>query len=56
MMPKEPKSRHGVKTVIQTILDENLPDSYDRIAFNKKCDSILETMIDYASKGTKWAS
>jgi type I restriction enzyme R subunit len=45
-----------VKTVVEKVLDQNLPSSYDRATFANKRDLILTTMVDYAYQGEKWAS
>jgi hypothetical protein len=45
-----------VRAAVEKVLDENLPDSYDRVLFRKKCDNVYELIFDYASKGQKWAA
>jgi len=53
---KDGQSRTRVKTVVQTVLDEKLPETYDRAVFTAKCNSVFETMLNYASQGLKWAA
>ena len=53
---KESQSRLSVKSAIEEVLDHNLPNSYDRTTFSKACDSVLDTMINYAATNKKWAS
>jgi type I restriction enzyme R subunit len=38
------------------VLNNQLPDSYDRVLFREKCDNVFELMLDYASQGKKWAA
>lgn len=53
---KDSQSREVVRAAVEKVLDENLPDSYDRLMFKKKCDNVFELIFDYASKGRKWAA
>lgn len=45
-----------VRAAVEEVLDETLPQSYDRALFKKKCDNVFEMMLDYASHGRKWAA
>jgi type I site-specific restriction endonuclease len=45
-----------VRSAVETVLDAQLPSSYDRVLFRKKIDNVLEMMLDYASHGLKWAA
>ncbi|MCK5199798.1 MAG: type I restriction endonuclease subunit R, partial [Spirochaetales bacterium] len=45
-----------VKTAVEEVLDKNLPDSYDRIAFKEKCDNVFELIVDLAVHGRKWTA
>ncbi len=38
------------------VLDEDLPETYDRTTFKQKCDNVYELIVDYAMKGRKWAA
>ena len=49
------QSQSKVKFTVETILDQNLPDSYDRVLFKLKCDTVFDLIYDHASKGEKWA-
>lgn len=53
---KDSQSRRVVKDAVEQVLDSNLPESYDRMAFKEKCDNVFELMLDYASHGRKWAA
>gem|GEM_PF-4012538 len=36
---------------MEQVLHKQLPDSYNRVLFKKKCDAIFETMLNYAAQG-----
>ena len=38
------------------VLDEALPDTYERALFKQKCDYVFDLVVDYASRGRKWAA
>jgi len=52
---KDDQSQRRVKSTVEEVLDENLPNSYDRILFKAKCDIIFDLIYDQASKGQRWA-
>lgn len=53
---KDSQSKERVKSTVQEVLNIHLPDSYDRALFTKKCDTVFELMLNYASQGLKWAA
>jgi len=53
---KDTQTKTIVKSAVEKVLHENLPESYDRVLFKKKCDNVYDLMLDYASKGKKWAA
>ena len=53
---KDLQSQKIVRSTVEQVLDHELPDSYDRALFKKKCDNVFEMMLDYASHGRKWAA
>ncbi|MCK9293552.1 MAG: type I restriction endonuclease subunit R [Desulfobulbaceae bacterium] len=53
---KDTHTRAIVRSTVERILDEQLPDSYDRLLFKEKCDSIFDMMLQYANSGQKWAA
>jgi len=53
---KDSQSQKIVRSTVEKVLDENLPKSYNRVLFKKKCDNVFEMIFDYASKGQKWAA
>jgi len=53
---KDGQSRKVVRSAVEGVLDAQLPVSYDRVLFRKKCDDVMDLMLDYASHGLKWAA
>lgn len=53
---KDGQSRTRVRSAVETVLDDTLPNSYDRALFTEKCNIVFETMLNYASQGMKWAA
>lgn len=48
------QSKTTVSSVVENVLDKNLPTTYDRKIFKEKCDLIFDTMLDYANRGRKY--
>jgi type I restriction enzyme R subunit len=53
---KDGQSRTRVRSAVETVLDDKLPDTYDRAVFTETCNNVFEAMLNYASQGLKWAS
>ena len=53
---KDVQTQKIVRSAVEAVLDANLPNTYDRVVFRKKCDDVLDMMLDYASHGLKWAA
>lgn len=53
---RDTQTRKGVRSAVEQVLDNNLPESYDRVLFKEKCDNVFELIYDYASHGRKWAA
>jgi type I restriction enzyme R subunit len=53
---KDGQTQKVVRSAVEAVLDAELPITYDRILFRKKCDDVLEMMLDYANHGLKWAA
>ncbi len=53
---KDSQSQSKVGSTIEGVLDKDLPESYGRVTFKKKCDQVYELIYEYASKGLKWAA
>ena len=53
---KDGQSQKRVRSAVESVLDKQLPATYDRAVFTEKCNRIFETMLSYASQGLKWAA
>ena len=53
---KDTQTKKMVRSAVEKVLDNNLPESYDRVLFREKCDNVFYLMVDYASHGRKWAA
>lgn len=53
---KDGQTQLTVKKAIEEVLDTNLPDSYDRVAFKEKCDNVYSLTLDAAINHKKWAA
>src|SRR5258708_3131826 len=51
---KDSQTKRKVQSAVEAVLHTHLPDSYDRVLFKQKCDSVFGSMMDYASQGLKW--
>ncbi|RYE01224.1 MAG: type I restriction endonuclease subunit R, partial [Sphingobacteriales bacterium] len=53
---KASQTQKQVRGEIERVLDEDLPESYDRAVFKQKCDNVYDLMVEYALRGKKWAA
>lgn len=53
---KDEQPRQKVFTLIQTSLNEDLPESYDRISFNEKANLLFDHFIDMAIQRYGWVA
>ncbi|MCP5556459.1 MAG: type I restriction endonuclease subunit R [Verrucomicrobiaceae bacterium] len=53
---KDSQSQKQVRSTVEEVLNEQLPETYDRAIFVDKCNRVFELMVDYASQGLKWAA
>jgi len=53
---KDGQTQRKVKSAVEQVLDEDLPDSYDRVLFKEKSDNIFNLIVDFAAQGKKWAA
>lgn len=53
---KDTQSQKQVRSAVEAVLNDQLPETYDRSIFTAKCNQVFELMIDYASHGRKWAA
>ncbi len=51
---KDAQPRQKVLSIIQTSLDKDLPDSYDRAIFNDKTNTLFNHFVDMAAQGYGW--
>jgi type I restriction enzyme R subunit len=49
------QSKRIVSGAIEKVLDANLPKSYDRKLFKEKCNTVFGAIVEYASRGRKYA-
>lgn len=52
---KDVQSQQRVKSAVEEVLDQELPESYDRVAFKNSCEQIFELIVDHARNDTHWA-
>ena len=53
---RDQQTQKTVRSEIERVLDEGLPESYERALFKQKCDNVFELVLDYANRGRKWAA
>lgn len=53
---KDEQPRAKVRTEIETVLDADLPDSYDTASFQSKIDLLMNHFVDMAVQGYGWIS
>jgi type I restriction enzyme, R subunit len=51
---KDDQSQRRVKSTVEEVLDQNLPNSYDRVLFKAKCDTLFDLIYTCARAGQKW--
>ena len=52
---RDPQTKARVKSLIEDVLDSDLPESYDRVAFNRKVSDIFDLVQKLAMNEEKWA-
>lgn len=53
---KDRQSMQQVRSEIERVLDEALPESYDRATFKQKCDNVFDLAVDHANHHRRWAA
>ena len=53
---KNQQTQARVRSEIERVLNEDLPETYDRVAFKQKCDNVFDLTLELASRGKKWAA
>ncbi|MEY4749424.1 MAG: hypothetical protein RIQ60_1638 [Pseudomonadota bacterium] len=50
------QTQKQVRAEIERVLDQDLPESYDRTAFKQQCNNVYDLILEYAIAGRKWAA
>jgi type I restriction enzyme, R subunit len=53
---KDNQTQLKVRSEIERVLNQDLPESYERSLFKQKCDNVFYLALDYAQRGKKWAA
>ena len=53
---RDAQSRKVVRDALEEVLDDNLPDTYDKQLFQRKRDDVFDVILDYALAGVKFAA
>lgn len=53
---KDRQSMQQVRSEIERVLDEALPETYDRTTFKQKCDNVFDLAVEYANGHRRWAA
>ncbi len=53
---KDTQTQFQVKSVIEKVLNDDLPDCYDRVVFKEKCENVYNLVVDFAANGKKWVA
>jgi type I restriction enzyme R subunit len=53
---RHPQSRETVRAAVSKVLNDSLPETYDRPLFVQKCDDVFASMVNYANQGQKWVA
>lgn len=53
---RDTQTKEIVRNAVDEVLNNDLPESYDRIAFKEKCANVFEMILGFAAKGQKWAA
>ena len=53
---KDSQSQKKVKKAMEMVLDDNLPDSYGRVEFQKYRDDVFELVTNHAINDENWVA
>lgn len=53
---KHGQTQATVKQAIEEVLNEDLPDSYDRLTCKEKCGKMFERVVGFAANGRRWVT
>jgi len=48
---EDSQTKRRVQSAVEEVLNIHLPESYDRVVFKEKCDSVLDLMPNYCNAG-----
>ncbi len=53
---KDTRSQQVVRSTVSEVLNDDLPNSYDRSLFQKKCDKVFDLVFELSANGERWAA
>lgn len=53
---KDQQTQNKVRTEIAKVLNQDLPDAYDRSVFEQKCATVYDLVAELSAHGRKWAA
>ena len=53
---KDAQTRKVVRSTVEEVLDQELPDCYEKPVFKATCENIFDTVLDYAIQGVRFAA
>lgn len=53
---QDTQSKNKVRSTVEEVLNETLPESYDRAIFTEKCNRVFDLMLTYSEQKRKWAA
>ena len=53
---KDTQSQQVVRSTVSEVLNDDLPESYDRALFQKKCDTVFDLVFELSASGQRWAA
>ncbi|WP_415898069.1 type I restriction endonuclease subunit R [Neptuniibacter sp. QD57_21] len=53
---KDGQTQRQVRSAIEEVLNDDLPESYGRLEFKDKCDKVYELVVDFAANNRKWVA
>ena len=53
---KDSQSQEKLKAAVEEVLDQTLPESYDKQLFQNKRDNVYELIYEYSIRKVKWAA
>jgi type I restriction enzyme R subunit len=53
---KDSQTRKRVESTVEEVLDNDLPESYDRKEFKEKSDKVFNMILGFAKQHIKWVA